>query len=104
MNPNPIDKTQPAKPKPKLNYRIKCSAINHHHAEIGKPKPPNQLVLSSTTTTPASPSHPILCFNRKPKEAEEQREKREEKGNEKKKEKVSDEIRGEREKIRMKYQ
>jgi hypothetical protein len=38
------------------------------------------------------------------KEQREKREQREQRGNEKKREKVSDEMRGEREKVRLKYQ
>jgi hypothetical protein len=73
----------------KPNHRRTTTTVNHHHAEIWKPN------HQRTKPTPASPTT---------EEPTTERAKREQRGNEKKREKVSDEMRGERENVRLKYQ
>jgi hypothetical protein len=78
--------------------------INHHHAEIGKPKPPNQPVLPSTTTFQLQTQAPRFVLQEKTER--EERAQREERARTKRKEstelkreKKSSEMRG-KEKIR----
>jgi hypothetical protein len=59
---------------------------------------------SPTTEEPSPRRQAQPPKNQPPKEQREKREQREQRGNEKKREKVSDEMRGEREKVRLKYQ